>query len=179
MDGIYAMEGNGPASGNPKKMGVLLISQDPVAIDSVFSCLINLDPKLVPTNVSGEAAGIGKYRESEIEVVYIDEESEKVVSFKELFDLAGDATFNCTRDKEKLNILTLLGRLTKNVSERPFIDEKKCVKCGQCVEHCPVDGAAVNFKNGKDKAPVYDYSKCIRCYCCQEICPMHAISVKK
>ena len=64
------------------------------------------------------------------------------------------------------------------LARRPVIDTSKCVKCGICVNHCPVPGKAVEFKNGKDNPPVYDYKKCIRCYCCQEMCPKHAISAK-
>ena len=36
MDGITAMEGNGPTSGDPVPMHLLLLSTDPVALDSVF-----------------------------------------------------------------------------------------------------------------------------------------------
>ena len=40
MDGIMAMEGNGPQSGTPKKLGVLLLSSDPIALDAVSCKLI-------------------------------------------------------------------------------------------------------------------------------------------
>ena len=62
--------------------------------------------------------------------------------------------------------------------KKPYIDEKLCVRCGICVESCPVDGKAVRFANGKTQVPVYDYRKCIRCFCCQEMCPRKAIKVK-
>lgn len=45
MDGIVAMEGNGPGSGEPAPMNVMLMSQDPVALDSVFCHLIHLKPE--------------------------------------------------------------------------------------------------------------------------------------
>ncbi len=54
MDGIVAMEGNGPGSGDPAPMNVILMSQDPVALDSVFCHLIHLNPEMVPTNYHGE-----------------------------------------------------------------------------------------------------------------------------
>ena len=44
MDGVVAIEGNGPTSGIPVEMHVLLFSADPVALDSVFASLINLSP---------------------------------------------------------------------------------------------------------------------------------------
>ena len=44
MDGIIAMEGNGPRGGTPKKMNVLLLSADPVALDATVCTMIGLDP---------------------------------------------------------------------------------------------------------------------------------------
>ena len=34
MDAVMAMEGNGPRSGRPRKLGLLLISTDPIALDA-------------------------------------------------------------------------------------------------------------------------------------------------
>ena len=59
MDGIVAMEGNGPGSGDPAPMNVMLMSRDPVALDSVFCNLIHLNPEMVPTNYHGEKMGLG------------------------------------------------------------------------------------------------------------------------
>jgi len=49
MDGITAMEGNGPRSGKPKQLGVLLISADPIALDAIACRIIALNPEVVPT----------------------------------------------------------------------------------------------------------------------------------
>jgi len=61
MDGVIAMEGNGPRGGKPKKLGVLLFSNDPIAIDATASRIIDLDPGCVPTSEPGERAGL-EYR---------------------------------------------------------------------------------------------------------------------
>ena len=178
MDGVVAMEGNGPASGDPVEMGVILASSDPIALDSVFCRLVYLSPKLVPTNVYGALAGIGTFDESEIDVVLIDEDgSEKPVSMSELVERCGDPDFDVLREGEKLNILTLLARITGG-KRKPVIDASLCVRCGVCADHCPVDGKALSFAAGRSEPPVYNYKKCIRCYCCQEVCPKKAISVK-
>ena len=66
MDGIVAMEGNGPTSGDPVPMKLLLISADPVALDSVYSRLIYLDPMMVPTVYHGEKMGLGVWQEEYI-----------------------------------------------------------------------------------------------------------------
>lgn len=49
MDGVVGMEGEGPTAGIPRKIGVLLASTSPYAIDVVACKLINLDPLKVPT----------------------------------------------------------------------------------------------------------------------------------
>ncbi|MEE4195286.1 MAG: DUF362 domain-containing protein, partial [Anaerolineae bacterium] len=53
MDGIYAMEGNGPRNGTPRQMNVILLSADPIALDAAVAKLMDLDPKLVETCVIG------------------------------------------------------------------------------------------------------------------------------
>lgn len=171
MDGIVAMEGNGPASGTPVNMNLILASPDPVALDTVFCYLINLDPKLVPTNSCGYVDGLGTYREDEIEILL---NGEKITA-GELARRYGKADFDVQRETDRRSVLSIWSNITGRFGNRPRIDESKCVKCGVCVEHCPVEGHALSFKKGKAHPPVYDYTKCIRCYCCQELCPSHAI----
>jgi uncharacterized protein (DUF362 family) len=47
VDGILGMEGNGPTQGNPKRAGVLLFGDDPVAADSTACRVIGLRPEKV------------------------------------------------------------------------------------------------------------------------------------
>ena len=192
MDGIVAMEGNGPGSGDPVPMNVLLFSKDPVALDSVFCTMVYLNPELVPTNTQGEAMGIGTYHRSRIEVVVPTAEAGggkaetkptgkannsferlNVTSLRERF---GNREFQVDRQGTKQTFRSRYSDFMTSLARRPTIDKNLCVKCGVCVEHCPVPGKAVNFKNGRNEPPVYDYKKCIRCYCCQEMCPRHAIT---
>ncbi|MHB9056859.1 MAG: DUF362 domain-containing protein [Paludibacteraceae bacterium] len=168
MDGIMAMEGNGPRGGTPRAMNVLLFSTDPVALDATASRMINLNPLYVPTTLVGGQTGAGTFDEEEIEIV-------------------GDALkdficvdFNVERSPVKTVKKSSVNTFLKNrLIAKPVIMEEKCTQCGTCVHSCPVDGKAINWLNGdKTKAPVYDYKKCIRCYCCQEMCPESAIILK-
>ena len=59
MDAIIAMEGNGPRNGTGRKMNLLLLSTDPVALDATVCRLVDLDPELVETLVYGEKFGLG------------------------------------------------------------------------------------------------------------------------
>lgn len=165
MDGIMAMEGNGPRGGTPRPMNVLLFSRDPVALDSIVCRMIGLEPERIPTVFFGNKYGLGTCLDNEIETV-------------------GESwqSFVCKDYKTPINksIANLLQRhplLRNRVLPRPVISPKKCVRCGICADLCPVEGKALTVID-KNKPPIYDYQKCIRCYCCQELCPEGAITIK-
>jgi len=169
MDGIMAMEGNGPRSGNPRKMGVLLFSSDPVALDAVACKIIDLDPAIVPTSEPGERAGLGTYHYENIEVIGEDIEAFIQKDFEVVRKHPIPATGGPIRKFIK-------GR----ISPRPTIDKTKCTSCGLCVRSCPVSPKAVHWHKGDEsRPPVYNYDHCIRCFCCQELCPEGAITVKE
>ena len=170
LDGIVAMEGNGPQSGKPKKMGVILASTDPVALDTVFASLVYLDPALVPTNVIGGARGIGESDAVKIEVVT----PSGSITVAEAQEQYGDMNFDVYRASEDKGEIKYLKPFKKLLKRKPKIKKDLCIKCGVCVKSCPVPGGALHFKK-KGKPPVYDYDKCIACYCCQEMCPKKAI----
>ncbi len=168
MDGIRAMEGNGPRGGTPRQMNVLLFSTDPIALDATACRLMNLDPELVPTNKAGREMGAGTYLAREIEL-----EGDPLEHF-----VAED--FQVSREpvrpfRPKGGLRFLMNALVP----RPFIRADKCVKCGVCVSMCPVSPKALDWRGGnKSLPPVYRYDRCIRCYCCQELCPESAIHLK-
>ena len=174
VDGIVAMEGNGPGSGDPVQMNVMIMSTDPVALDSVFSRLVYLKPEMVPTNYHGEKMGLGTWKEEEITLLTPDGE----ISMSEAVKRYGNPQFNVDRTEVRKNIWTRMAGALNIFQKKPYIEADKCVRCGICVQSCPVPGKAVDFRKGKGKPPVYDYKKCIRCFCCQEMCPKKAIKVK-
>ena len=174
LDGITAMEGNGPTSGDPVPMHLLLLSTDPVALDSVFCHLVHLDPQLVPTNVQGEQMGLGTWRPENIELLT----EEGPMELSRALERYGNPDFRVKRSREKARGWMGAVGIFKIFRRKPRIRGELCRKCGVCVESCPVEGKALHFSNGRDKPPVYDYKKCIRCFCCQEMCPHRAIFVK-
>jgi uncharacterized protein (DUF362 family) len=48
VDGITAMEGNGPIDGTAKHVGLLVFGDDPVATDTVTASLMGMDPRQIP-----------------------------------------------------------------------------------------------------------------------------------
>lgn len=166
MDAVVAMEGNGPRSGNPKQLGVILASADPVALDAIVCRIIDLNPEFVPTIKYGREAGMGSYED--IELV-----GDDIGEFI-------DKRFRITREEVKpFKQGGLINFLRNTIVPKPYIISEKCIKCGVCVNVCPVKGKAVDWFDGnRANPPSYDYKKCIRCYCCQELCPEGAIELK-
>jgi uncharacterized protein (DUF362 family)/NAD-dependent dihydropyrimidine dehydrogenase PreA subunit len=170
MDGIMAMEGNGPRGGTPVPMNCLILSSDPVAIDATFCRMIGLDPRFVPYLPHGTKRGLGQFETNGIEYVGDDPSSFANPSF----------------DVVRKPVVSTAGKryipsvIRNALFPRPVIDPASCVRCGVCAESCPVGGKALSFRDGTRKnPPTYDYNACIRCYCCQEMCPYGAITVRK
>jgi ferredoxin len=170
MDGIIAMEGNGPMNGDPVKMGLLMFSADPIALDATVCRIIGVNPEYSLTVKFGREAGLGTYSETEIELV-----GDPISSFQNL---------KFKVDREPLKSLKtgrgILKLMNNVIVPKPYIIKTKCKKCGICVKMCPVNPKAINWHdNNKDNPPSYKYNQCIRCYCCQELCPEGAIKIKK
>jgi len=168
LDGITAMEGNGPRSGKPKQLNVLLFSSDPIALDATACRIINLNPVIVPTSQPGEAAGLGTYHVENIELVGGD------------IDSFLDLTFEVNRTPPAHSSGGRFSTFIKNrITQRPVIDKTRCDLCGVCVKMCPVRPKAVDwYKGDKSQPPRHNYDRCIRCYCCQETCPDGAILIE-
>jgi uncharacterized protein (DUF362 family)/Pyruvate/2-oxoacid:ferredoxin oxidoreductase delta subunit len=168
LDGIVAMEGNGPGSGTPRNMKVLLLSSDPVALDAVFCRLIHMPAQYVPTMTPAVLSGLGRCQDDEIEIC-----GEEI------------SRLECRNFKVVRQPAVPLDRsfpyyLKKWITPRPFINARACTNCGVCTAVCPLEPKAVRKRQGEtDSNPVYDYRRCIRCYCCQEMCPAGAIAIKR
>jgi uncharacterized protein (DUF362 family)/NAD-dependent dihydropyrimidine dehydrogenase PreA subunit len=167
MDGIMAMEGNGPRSGNPTPMHVLLFSSDPVALDAIVCRMIQLDEAMVEPIVYGNQFGLGSSQNIEV----LGDPLEQFIN--------PDFVVNREKRSTTPKADAFNNRFMRNyITPRPVITAEKCIKCGRCVEVCPAEPKALSWANGKNQTPVYDYALCIRCYCCQELCPHEAIHVQ-
>jgi uncharacterized protein (DUF362 family) len=70
VDGIIAhVSSKGPAFGKPIKAGILIIGNDPVAVDSTCARIMGFFPRLIGHIRKAAASGLGKMRNSEIILV--------------------------------------------------------------------------------------------------------------
>ena len=162
MDGIVAMEGEGPAGGKPRNLGLILASQDAVALDAAAGRIIGLDPTQVLTTRIAHERGLGVGDLRNIEVVGERIESVCLPDFSLPASAAGRFVNRLPRFLSQF-FLRLL-------SIRPGVVTQNCVGCAACQNACPV--SAIIVRKGKAKI---DRSICIQCMCCHEVCRYNAI----
>lgn len=164
IDGVCGMEGNGPAGGTLKKVGVVVASANPFASDMVAAKIMGYDENEVGTIECAVKRGLCPENTSSLEIIGEDY-TKYVSSFKRPDATAGGL----------LKQLPMLfgGKLQKLLEPRPVVNTKKCIGCGECMRNCPVSTIKVIDKKAK-----IDPKACIKCYCCQEFCPVKAIKVK-
>ncbi|MBI5016125.1 MAG: DUF362 domain-containing protein [Deltaproteobacteria bacterium] len=159
VDAVVGMEGNGPASPDLREVGVLLASDNAVALDAVIAGMMGLDPARLGFLRHAKEAGLGEYDRTAIEILG---EFRTVPDFR-LPPLGGEAVMQ----NEGLQAL-----LQQRLHLRPRATPDACTGCGTCVEQCPVSALAL-----EGGLPVADPNACIACFCCQELCPEKAIAL--
>ncbi|HCX65338.1 MAG TPA: (Fe-S)-binding protein, partial [Eubacteriaceae bacterium] len=168
LDGIVAMEGNGPKSGDAKELNALVMGENLAAVDTVALSLIGYDDATeLPQYQVVKESGWGPYALEQIDVL-----GERVESLQ-CHDFAKVRKTNeIFGDKQSL-------RWIKNwIAPYPKLKEEKCIGCKICSEVCPERPQVIEMieKDGKT-IPEFDKNTCIRCFCCQEMCPVGAIEV--
>ena len=166
MDGIVAMEGEGPSTGNKKKVGVIIASRDAVAVDAVASKITGFNPMNIYTTQDAHERGLGIGRIEDIEIAGENIQDVEVRDFKH--STAAIALF-----RRKLPSF-LYAYFQNQLTLIPEIITKKCTACLECVNICP-RGAA---KPEEDFVRI-DKDLCIHCMCCHEVCRFQAIKLKQ
>jgi uncharacterized protein (DUF362 family) len=69
IDGIVAMQGQGPIHGTPYPLGFLIAGTDPMACEMACCRLIDMDPRGLPIAQTAQKIGFGKTRWEDIEMV--------------------------------------------------------------------------------------------------------------
>lgn len=166
LDGILAMEGNGPTGGRPRSLGVLGASKSPYALDVCGAALIGLEPESVLMLKEADRRGLGPVSPEECQLV-----KESVEALAQLDFLKAEASSTDFIDR----LPKFLRPAAKKIATpTPKIRKADCVGCGKCAESCPQHTIVI-----RDGKAVIDYKKCIRCFCCHEMCPKHVIDIRR
>ncbi|NJC87967.1 MAG: DUF362 domain-containing protein [Desulfuromonas sp.] len=163
MDAVIGMEGNGPGSGDPVRIGALLASPHPLALDTVATALVGFSERQVWTQRMARESGRPGSRMDEVTVIGPELASLRPKSFRPA--PSSDIGFGLPAPAKRL--------LRNTLTARPEIDPR-CVRCGDCVRHCPPHAMLLDERGVR-----IDYHKCIRCFCCQELCPHGAIQTRQ
>lgn len=164
MDGIVGMEGDGPAAGDPREIGLTLASSDAVSLDVVVSELVGLPSYKDIVINEARRRGIGQADISNIEILGEAIEDIKIKDFK----------LPKTSHRTELLPDFIVNFLTRLIGFWPVIDEKLCKKCEVCKNSCPANAITIN----KDVSRI-NKKICIRCFCCSEVCPYKAVCIKR
>lgn len=154
IDGILAMEGEGPGKrGKPRQLGLLIAGDDALTVDAAVCRMFGLEPDRLPTLKAAREMAL----------------------FTEAAEI--DGALPMIRDFQLPTLSPLIygpellhGFIRRHLLQRPICDSELCQMCGKCGEFCPA--AAIGSTNGE---VAFDYERCIRCYCCIEVCPAGAL----
>ena len=69
VDAVIAMEGPGPINGDPKKLGWLIASADPIAAEIVCCDLIGISPEQLPMVRTAQKIGFGCTNRQNIQII--------------------------------------------------------------------------------------------------------------
>ena len=168
-DAVIGMEGNGPTAGNPRKIGALLASSDPYALDVLCASLIDIDPDTVPTIHQAYLRGLGPNRMADIPANQIDGQIEPFI----VHDYDNSVVKSTITFSNRLPSF-LIPVVTAILQSKPRVKKSECIGCKKCANVCPANAIVM-----KNKKPVIDRNVCIRCFCCQEFCPKGAMKVHR
>ena len=158
LDGILAMEGQGPGKGGrPRELGIVMASDDAVALDMVVCRMLGIGEDELLTNRAAASRGLMQ------EKIVTDGELPVVADMQ--FPEMSPLVFGPKR---------LHGFMRKHLVQRPVCNADRCRHCGECWRYCPAKALSSEIKGLK-----FDYDKCIRCYCCIEVCPYGALSARE
>lgn len=170
MDAVTAMEGDGPgAAGTPRQVGLLLASENPLALDVAAAAIIGLEQRDNPLLLAAQRRGLS-VDPRELEIVGPSLDSLKIPDYH--FPPTNSDMLNLKWWQKPFR-----GVLKSALSQTPRVRPGLCVGCGVCRDSCPAK--AIRLTDTVPRKALVDPQKCIRCYCCHELCPKSAVELHR
>jgi uncharacterized protein (DUF362 family)/Pyruvate/2-oxoacid:ferredoxin oxidoreductase delta subunit len=169
MDAVYGMEGDGPLSGSPRKIGAVLASPSCLAMDMVIARLMGIEPGEIPLLRCAMDQGLLRSDGSDIPLFGEDPGDLIVADYRKPSTYQGIG-----KGMRKNAALSLIQRAGKVYLLNPSVSRERCTGCGKCQLICPLQAISLESKTAR-----IDPGRCIRCYCCHEMCTDGAIVLKR
>lgn len=168
IDGYLCQEGDGPSKGEVVKLDIILAGFDGIALDTVVSHIIGINPEDVVHIVKASEKNLGTMNLDDIEII-----GNSIESVSRAFKIP----------RTKPISMPLPKWLADYVGKKIFkatvkFDPYKCKLCSTCWENCPVEAIIPPEVMKKGNTPIWNKEKCITCYCCAELCPHEAVDFK-
>lgn len=165
IDGIDCMEGDGPSSGDVRRVGIIMAAQNPYLLDYVATTIVGIDSYIVPTIEQSLERGL--FNPKDYEVSGVDLDTLDIEPFK----MPHSTGVNFVEGRVPKFVENFIMSSLRPI---PVINYDECISCAICADNCPPKIISMDSKK-----PVINTKKCIRCFCCHELCPKKAIVVKK
>ncbi len=145
------------------------------AIENGFSFSVVNAPLIIADGLRGASYAMVKIQQDLFKTAYIAKEIAEADALISLAHFKGHelSGFGGTLKNLGMGCASRRGKMVQHADVSPKITRKKCVGCGECVEHCSQSAIALH----EEKA-VIDAKKCIGCGECILICSNKAIDVQ-
>jgi uncharacterized protein (DUF362 family)/ferredoxin len=184
VDGLIAMEGNGPGDGHPRRLDLLMAGTDPLQVDLVGARLVGFELEEIPHLRLAYAKGRISTEEWQtaqgIEpVAHIEKPPPRKLSTRILGHNVFAGLRDATRPLHGARVVQRLLYKTGVIQDvyeiedarlAPLtLDREACTGCGACLSFCPLELPITT--------PDFDFSdgRCVECLCCAFVCPEGAI----
>ena len=169
LDGILAQEGDGPAGGTPRPVGILAAAEDHLQLDLALCLMLGIRPADVPYLNAAIGRGLCPPVFDPARAAGQSELCRPIPGYR-LPSSWGSVDF---ADKAPRAVRWAVPAVERLLAPRPVIDKNRCIGCGKCAEICPQQTITM-----KGKARIHP-ARCIRCFCCHEMCPVKAIQTRR
>jgi len=157
MDAVMGLDGGPTALGKPVKVGRILASVNPAALDVAACRITGYEPENIPAMVRAkERHMIEDFDDVELLGDIVPVKFEKLIKGPLGVEYKKNSIF--------------VTQTCVNLS----IDDSKCTRCGDCIGECPVK--AISYKENK---VALDQGGCINCYHCLYVCRENAVFAER